>query len=58
MLDEEVRDFNAGGALVTAHIHTVCNVILYCFSDLDNARNEFLCHGPTQLSHVSPPHGM
>ncbi|KAG2078797.1 hypothetical protein BDR04DRAFT_1085708, partial [Suillus decipiens] len=36
MLNEEVRGFNAGGALVTAHFHTMCN-----------CRNEFLCHGPT-----------
>ncbi|KAG2064541.1 hypothetical protein BDR04DRAFT_1122496 [Suillus decipiens] len=35
--NEEVRDFNAGGALVMAHSHT----------------NEFLCDGPTQPSDVS-----
>ncbi|KAG2066152.1 hypothetical protein BDR04DRAFT_1121366 [Suillus decipiens] len=31
LCNEEVRDFNAGGALVISHSHT----------------NEFLCHGPT-----------
>ncbi|KAG2362630.1 hypothetical protein BDR07DRAFT_1013307 [Suillus spraguei] len=40
--NNEVRGFNAGSALATAHSHT----------------NQFLCHGPTQQSHVSPSHAV
>ncbi|KAG2078846.1 hypothetical protein BDR04DRAFT_1085812 [Suillus decipiens] len=42
MLNEELRGFNADGALVTAHSHT----------------SEFLSHGPTQQSHVSSSHAI